>query len=200
MAGVTTFPIQVIGIGQPNSGDDLKWDNTSGSHHFSYFNYGDFYQFGHISFYNGAGGGQLYGNALKFTDYLQNFNDPNQWRIYNSNVSETVSSGSTFYIISNGGGLYFKLDGSGGGNGSGSTGSLFLDYNLEVQGGSAVTFENIIANGGNGAKGITITNTNTTTFSGDSANTYTGTTTVTNGTSGLWANRLRESMQSPVTS
>ncbi len=167
--------------GTPITGDNLKFDNTAGPHHYAYFNSGDFSVFGNVTFYNGAGGGQLYGDALKFTDYLQNYNDGNQWRVYNSNVSETVSSGSTFYIISNGGGLYFKLDGSGG-TGASSGGSLYLDYNLEVQGGSAITFENIIANGSNGAKGVTITNSNTTTFSGSSANTYTGTSTITNGT------------------
>ncbi len=167
--------------GTPNSSDSLNWNNTTGSHHFSYFNYGDYYTFGHITFFNGAGGGQLYGNALKFTDYLQNNNDPNQWRIYNSNVSATVSSGSTFYIISNGGGLYFKLDGSGG-MGSASTGSLYLDYDLEVQGGSAITFENIIANGGSHTGNVTITNTSTVTYAGTAANTYSGTTTISSGT------------------
>ncbi len=63
--------------GTPTTNDNLNWNNTTGPHHFSYFNYGDYYLFGTINFYNGAGGGQTYGNALQFQSTLQNYNDPN---------------------------------------------------------------------------------------------------------------------------
>ncbi len=62
-------------------------------------------------------------------------------------------------------------------------GSLFLNgQHLYIQGVAPVTFDNIISNGGgNVASAIDIQNSNTTTFMGGSANTYTGLTTVSAG-------------------
>jgi autotransporter-associated beta strand protein len=170
--------------GKPVSGDDLTFNNSEGPHKFVYNDYGDYFQFGHINIYAGAQDGQFYGNALKFTDYIKNNDNPNQWRVYNSNVSARTSSGSTIYVIADGGGLNFKLDGSGG-TGSGDGGHFYLDtLTLEVQGGAAATFQCIISDG-NGTGNVTANNSNTVTFSGSSANTYSGTTTVIQGTLAL---------------
>jgi autotransporter-associated beta strand protein len=172
--------------GQPTggAGDNLTFNNTTGSHHFAYFDYGDYSQFGNINIFAGAGIGQLYGNALKFTDYIKNNDNSNQWNIYNNNVSARTSSGSTIYVIANGGGFNFKLDGSGG-TGSGDGGHFYLDtVTLEVQGSASTTFQCIISDG-NGTGNVNANNSGTVTFSGSNANTYTGSTTVTQGTLAL---------------
>jgi hypothetical protein len=176
--------------GTPNVNDPLTFNNTpSGNRTFTYFNYGDYYQFGAINIYNAAGAGEFYGNALKFTDYIKNNDNSNQWKVYNGNVSAAVSTGSSVYVIADGGGFYFKLDNATAGGGNGDTGHFYLDtLTLDVQGTGPTTFQCIIANG-NGTGNLYDENSNTVTLSGSTANAYTGTTTVAAGAGTLLLNK-----------
>lgn len=168
--------------GVPAAGDNLNWNNTQGFHHFSYFNYGDFFTFGTLQFFNNAGGGQTYGDALKYTFKIENFSDPNQWRVYNKNVS-VVSTNGNFEVDPTGGDLYFKLDNSTG-TGSSSAGSFYFDggtMNVYGNANHLLTFENILADG-SASGSFVLQGTSQVRFTGTVANSYTGTTTLNAGT------------------
>lgn len=177
--------------GTPGAGDNLYFNNTGGggaNRHFVWFDYADYFTFGKIIFYSGSGGftNKLYGQSLKFTSVLEN-NVSDSLLVHNENVSVANDGTGHFYINAFGGEIYFKLDGvSTGGTGSSSLGSFFLaGQTMNLGGTKNITFESVIADGGEGVGNIVMNGNQTVTFSGTAANTYTGSTTINTGTLNL---------------
>jgi autotransporter-associated beta strand protein len=158
----------------PNAGDNLYFDNTTGSHHWAYSNYGAGSWFGEIKTFNGAGGIKFYGNNT-YVYKFENFSDGNLFEINNSTVGNRIGYDLEINPVGSGG---ISLTGS----------SLTIDCNnaasriLKIYGSYSLSVSNVISQinttGGFSAS-LVVYNAPTLTLSG--ANTFSGGTTLSAG-------------------
>jgi len=129
------------GSGNPASGDNLYFNNTTGARHWPYSNYAGGSWFGNIITYNGAGGIRWRGDATEAYKF-ENFNDSNVFEI-EANVTNRLGSD-----------LQLNPVGSGGVHVMNNVGLSGANW-IQVHGGNTLTIDGVIS--GNG--GININNT-----------------------------------------
>jgi autotransporter-associated beta strand protein len=156
-----------VGLTNPNSGDNLNFNNTVGGHHFVYSDYGLGSYFNTIITYSGSGAFQWYGDTT-YANKFENNNSPNILTI----LSHVYNRGNTDFEINpkGSGGITFLI-------GSGLTiqnGKL-----LNINGGNILTVNSVIDEL-NGVGNIKLTNQNPTVILNNNC-TYSGLTTIDGG-------------------
>ncbi len=174
-----------FGLTNPNSGDNLNFDNTIVGHHFANSDYGGGSYFNAIKTFSGSGEFQWYGDTT-YANKFENNNSSNTFSI----LSHVYNRGNTNFEINpiGSGGITFL-------NGSGLTiqdGKL-----LSINGGNVLTVNSIIDES-NGSGNITLTNQNPTVIFNNNC-TYSGLTTINGGVLQLNASGGALKWGNPVT-
>src|ERR1017187_4701173 len=152
--------------GNPSCGDNLYFDNTSGSHHYVYDDYGSCQNFNYFIQYSGAGYIGLYGP----TTYLVKFENNNEGNLLEDTSTIESLSGSDLQI---------NPVGSGGV----AVNNVVLQNGkwLYVYGGNTLTVNGVISQTG-GTSSLVAGANGATTVILKNANTFSGATYVNNGT------------------
>ncbi len=155
------------GSTNPNSGDNLYFNNTVGGHHFVYSNYGAGSYFTDIITYSGSGEFQWYGDTTYANKY-ENYNSSSTFNI----ASHICNRGNTDFEINpvGSGGITFL---------SGSALTIQDGKLLSIYGGNVLTVNSVIDES-NGSGNITLTNQNPTVILNNNC-AYSGLTTVNGG-------------------
>ncbi len=151
----------------PNSGDNLNFNNTVGGHHFAYSNYGLGSYFNTIITYSGSGSFQWYGDNT----YANKFENNNSSSAFNI-LSHVYNRGNSNFEINpvGSGGITFL---------SGSALTIQDGKLLNIYGGNVLTVNSVIDES-NGSGNITLTNQNPTVIFNNNC-TYSGLTTINGG-------------------
>jgi autotransporter-associated beta strand protein len=156
-----------FGISNPNSGDNLYFNNTIGGHNFAYSDYGAGSYFNTIKTFSGSGIFQWYGDKT----YANIFENNNSSSVFNI-LSHVYNRANTDFEINpiGSGGITFL---------SGSALTIQDGKLLNIYGGNILTV-NAVIDESNGSGNINLTNQNPTVILNNNC-TYSGLTTVNGG-------------------